>query len=152
VFQDRLDDVGVVIDTELIRHGQQQRVGFRNRLVLLELLDEGVRLGRVAAAKDSALASAEKTDLVSLIATTEIHAVAVIGERKDAAAVHRAYLDLNRTLHGFAKHKHADHLHERGIQCVIGILKSLYKTKIRSQREFDIWHKTMVHDQSGGID
>jgi hypothetical protein len=56
--------------------------------------------------------------------------------------VHRAYLDLNRTLHGFAKLKRADDLRESGIQCVIGILKSLYKTKIRSQREFDNWHKT----------
>ena len=35
VLQDRLDDVGVVVDAELIRHGQQQRVGLGDGLVLL---------------------------------------------------------------------------------------------------------------------
>lgn len=35
IFQDRLDDMGVVIDTKLIGHGQQQRVGLRDGFVLL---------------------------------------------------------------------------------------------------------------------
>ena len=51
VFQDRLDDVGVVIDAELIGHSEQQRVGFSDGFVLLELRNEGVRLGGVAAAE-----------------------------------------------------------------------------------------------------
>ena len=35
VLQDRLDDVGVVVDAELIGHGQQQRVGLGDGFVLL---------------------------------------------------------------------------------------------------------------------
>jgi len=87
MLEDRLDDVGVVVDPELVGHGQQQRVGFRDAFVLLELLDEDVRLGGVAAAEDGALAAAEKADLVALLAAApEIHPVAIVGEREDAAA------------------------------------------------------------------
>ena len=35
VLQDRLDDVGVVVDAELVGHGQQQRVGLGDGFVLL---------------------------------------------------------------------------------------------------------------------
>ena len=55
VLQDRLDDMRVVVDAELVGHRQQQRVGLGDGLVLLELLDEHVRLGGVAAAEDGAL-------------------------------------------------------------------------------------------------
>ena len=58
VLQDRLDDVGVVVDAELVRHGQQQGIGFGDRLVLLELLDQLIRLGGIAAAEDGALGCA----------------------------------------------------------------------------------------------
>jgi hypothetical protein len=47
----------VVIDPELIGHGQKQRAGVCDRFVLLELRNEDVRLGRVAAAEDGALTS-----------------------------------------------------------------------------------------------
>jgi AcrR family transcriptional regulator len=47
VGEDAVDDVGVVVDAELVRHGEQQRVGSCDRLVLLELLDQHIRLGRV---------------------------------------------------------------------------------------------------------
>ena len=55
--QDRLDDVGVVVDAELVGHGEQQRVGLGDGLVLVELLDQRVGLGGVAAAEDGAGAS-----------------------------------------------------------------------------------------------
>ena len=40
MLQDRLDDVGVVVDAELVRHGQQHCIGFRDGLVALELRNE----------------------------------------------------------------------------------------------------------------
>ena len=46
MLQDRLDDVRVVINAELIGHGQQERIGLGNGFVLLELLDEDVRFDR----------------------------------------------------------------------------------------------------------
>jgi len=39
VRQDRFDDVGVVLDTERVRHGQQQRVRFGDGLVASKLFD-----------------------------------------------------------------------------------------------------------------
>ena len=55
--------------------------------VFLQLLDEDVRLGGIAAAEDGALFFAEHADLVPLLAAAaEIHAVAVVDQREDAAA------------------------------------------------------------------
>jgi hypothetical protein len=68
VLEDRLDDVGVVVNAELIGHGQEQRVGLGDGFVLLELRDENVRLGGVAAAENGARVCVEKTDLVPLLA------------------------------------------------------------------------------------
>ena len=45
VRQDRLDDVGVIVDAERVRHGEQQRIRLRDRLVALQLLDQPIRLG-----------------------------------------------------------------------------------------------------------
>ena len=59
VLQDRLDDVDVVIDAELVRHGQQQRVGLGDGFVRLELLDENVRLGGVTPPENGALVVCE---------------------------------------------------------------------------------------------
>src|ERR1700722_12678385 len=46
--QDRFDHMGVVGNAELVGDGQEQRIGFRNGLVLFELFDQHVRLGGVA--------------------------------------------------------------------------------------------------------
>src|SRR5262245_33555053 len=87
MLEDRLDDVGVVVDTELIGNSQEQRVGLRDGFVLRELLDKGVRLGGIAAAENRSRVVAEETDLVlALAAAPKIGTVAVINERKDAAA------------------------------------------------------------------
>ena len=64
MFEDRLDDMGVVIDAELVGHREQQRVGFGDGLVFLELLDQDVRLGGVAAAENGAPVVAEEADRV----------------------------------------------------------------------------------------
>ena len=64
VLQDRLDDVGVVVDAELIGYGEKHRVGLGDRLILRKLLDQHVRFGSVAAAENGALVAAEKANLV----------------------------------------------------------------------------------------
>ena len=87
MFKDRLDDVGVVVDPKLIRDGQEQRVGRSDGFVFCELLDEDVRLGGVAAAKDRSFIAAEVADGVPLLLTpAEIGTVTVVDECKDAAA------------------------------------------------------------------
>lgn len=39
ILQDRLNHMGVVGDTKLVRHGEQQGIGFGNRLILRKLLN-----------------------------------------------------------------------------------------------------------------
>src|SRR5580692_5460907 len=86
VFKDSLDDMGVVVDTKLIRDGQEQRVSFGDGFVFRELLNENVRLGGVAAAKNGACVVAEEADAVLvLVLAPEIGTVAVVHQRKDAA-------------------------------------------------------------------
>ena len=51
VAQHTLDDVRVVVDAELIRDGQKQRVGGRDRLVVGKFLNEPVRLPGVRLAE-----------------------------------------------------------------------------------------------------
>ena len=68
--------------------------------------------------------------------------------------VRRAYLDLNRTLHGFATHHSADDLRKHARQRVAELLRNLEKaTVVVSQRDFDRWHEaacaklqTLYHD------
>src|SRR4029077_3569944 len=86
VLEDGLDDVGVVIDAELVGHGEQERVGFGDGFVLRELFDQDVRLGGVAAAEHGAPVVAEEADRVgALIVSPEIGAVAIVDQRKNAA-------------------------------------------------------------------
>src|SRR5271170_1107995 len=87
MFKDRFNDMGVVVDTELIGDGQEERVGLGDSFVLGELLNENVRLGGVAAAKDGSCVVAEEADRVLvLVSAAEIGTVAIVHQRKDAAA------------------------------------------------------------------
>ena len=52
--QNRFDHMRIVGNAQLVGDGQQQRVGLGDGLVLPELLDQGIRLGGVAAAEDRA--------------------------------------------------------------------------------------------------
>jgi hypothetical protein len=54
-------------------------------------------------------------------------------------AVDRAYLDLNRTLHGFATHKNADLLRSEAHKIVISLVQGLHGKKM-TQNAFDKWH------------
>ena len=85
--KDRLDDVRIVVDTELIGHGQEQRVGFRDGLVRRQLLYQSIRLGGVAATEDRPRLFIDEADRVlALVAAAEIGAVEVVHQRKNAAA------------------------------------------------------------------
>ena len=79
----------------MVRDGQQQCVGLGDGLVLLELFDQGIRLGGVAAAEDRARVRVDESDLVVTVAgAPEISAVAIVDQRKDAAADRDARLAL----------------------------------------------------------
>ena len=68
VGQNRLDDMRVVGDAQLVGDGQQQRVGLGDGLVLLELLDQDIRLGGIAAAEDRPGLLVDEADLVLILA------------------------------------------------------------------------------------
>ena len=58
------DHMRIVGNAQLVRDGPQQRVGLGDGLVLLELFDQGIRLGGVAAAEDRARVRVDESDLV----------------------------------------------------------------------------------------
>src|SRR6201996_2183760 len=87
VGEDAVDDVGVVVDAELVRHGEQQRVGGCDRFVLLELLDQHIGLGRGGAAEDRLGLRVDEPDLVGvLVLAAEVRPVPVVSEGEDAPA------------------------------------------------------------------
>jgi hypothetical protein len=70
-------------------------------------------------------------------------------------AVDRAYLDLNRTLHGFASHQNADLLRDESHRLMISLVKRLQEKKM-TQTAFDSWHqksckKLRQHFWNGGF-
>src|SRR3954447_16020472 len=66
VGQHALDDVGVVVDAQLVRHGEQQGVGGRDGLVLGQLGGELVRLAGVGL-PEAGVAAVEVPDLVGAV-------------------------------------------------------------------------------------
>jgi len=72
------------------------------------------------------------------------------GEGQDALqlCVRRAYLDLNRTLHGFAGHSTADQLREKAHQRVAEKVAALTH-EAASQKAFDSWHRKACLDLRG---
>lgn len=65
--QDRLDDMRVVGDAQLVRDRQEQRVGFRDGFIRLELLDENVGLSGIASSKDRPGPFVDEADLVLML-------------------------------------------------------------------------------------
>src|SRR5262245_40573064 len=79
--------MGVVLDPELIGDGQEEGIGFGNRLVRSQLLDQRIRLGSVAAPKNGPRPFVDEADLIfTFAAASEIRAIAVVHECDDAAA------------------------------------------------------------------
>jgi hypothetical protein len=71
----------------LVRDRQQKRVGFRNRFVLFELLDQRILLRRIGPAKDRPSGTIDVAELIrALLPTTEIDTIAAVYKGKDAAA------------------------------------------------------------------
>jgi hypothetical protein len=60
VLQNRLDDVGVVLDAELVRHGQKQGIRFRDGLSHMLLVALLAKLGR---SKEAEAATARVLEL-----------------------------------------------------------------------------------------
>jgi lysophospholipase L1-like esterase len=99
VGEDAVDDVGVVVDAELVGHGEQQRVGGCDRLVLFKLLDQHIRLGRVRAAEDRLGLRVDEPDLVGvLIPLAEVRPVPVVDQGEDAPAYRHTRLPLVASL------------------------------------------------------
>src|SRR5712692_6912747 len=86
-LQDALDGVSVVLDAELVRNGQQERVGGLDRGVPGELPDEGVGLRGVRAPEGRLGLRIEVANLIRrLVAAAEVRAVPIIDQGEDAAA------------------------------------------------------------------
>src|SRR5690606_33565836 len=104
IFEDRLDDMGVIVHAELVRHGQKQGVGFGNRLVAGKLPDEFIRLGGVGPAEDGTCPGVDIADRILLLAAAaEIGPVAIVDERENAAADRDAWrMAVAGRLPGFA--------------------------------------------------
>jgi hypothetical protein len=67
VGQDRLNDMRIVGDPKLIGDCQEQGVSLCDGLVCLELLDQQVGLGGIAAPEDRARPLVDKADLILLL-------------------------------------------------------------------------------------
>ena len=79
--------MGVVLDAELVGHREQQRVGRLDRRVLGQLRDEDIGLRGIRAAEDRLRLGIEVADLVRvLVAPSEVGAVAIVDQGKDAPA------------------------------------------------------------------
>src|ERR1700690_2758189 len=84
--QNRLQHMYVVGNAQLVRDGQEESVGFGNRIVFSELFNEHIGLGGIAPAKNGT-GIIDVTDLISFLRPPpEVSAVAIIGQREDAAA------------------------------------------------------------------
>ena len=57
------------------------------------------------------------------------------------AAVKRAYLDFNRTLHDFGKNKHRQEIYKQAEQRLITQLQSMLTEEMVSQEQYDKWHR-----------
>jgi hypothetical protein len=70
VLEDHFDHMLVVGNTELVRYSKKQRVGLGDGLVPRKLLNQHIRLRRIAAAEDRARVSFDEADLVLFLAAT----------------------------------------------------------------------------------
>ena len=67
VGEKRLDDMRIVGDAQLIGDGDKQRVGLCDGIILLQQFDQGIRLGRIAAAEDRPGVFVDEADLVFFV-------------------------------------------------------------------------------------
>ncbi len=79
--------MGVVGNPELVRHGQQQSVRRRNRLVLLKLLDQNIWLRCITTAENRPCVFFDEADLVPFLASSpEVRPITIVNQGKDTSA------------------------------------------------------------------
>src|SRR3984885_5415193 len=81
VGEDGLDHVSVVLNAELIGYGQEEGVGFSDRLILFQFLDQFAGFCRIGAAKNGAHV-VDDADLIAAAVPAEVGAVARVHERE----------------------------------------------------------------------
>src|SRR5664280_667936 len=86
VCEDRLEDVGVVVDAELVGDRQQHGVGGRDRLVAGQLLDQLVGLGRVRAPEHGPEVVDDADRVLGVEVVPEVRTVLLRDQREDGAA------------------------------------------------------------------
>ena len=79
--EDGLDQVRIVFDAKLVRHGQQQSVCFSDGFVPPQLFNEFARFPGIGAAKDGAHII-DDAHLIAAPVTTEVRAITVVDERE----------------------------------------------------------------------
>ena len=84
--QNCLQNMRAVGNTQLVRDGKQQCIGFGDRVVFSELLNEHIRLRSIATAKHCTRIINVADLIVFLRAPSEVGAIAIMGQREDAAA------------------------------------------------------------------
>jgi hypothetical protein len=79
--------VGVVLDAELVRDGEEQGVGRLDRRVLGQLPDEDVGLRGIGSPEDRLRLRVDVADLVLILTTpAEVRPITIVDERKDRPA------------------------------------------------------------------
>src|SRR5215470_3240192 len=87
MLQNGLDHMRVVVNAQLVGDGEKQRIGLGDRFIRLELLDQHIRLGRIASAEDRPRSLVDESGLILTLALmSEIGAIAIVDQREDAAA------------------------------------------------------------------
>jgi len=85
--QNCLHDMRIVGNTQLVWDGQQERVGFRDRLVFSKLFDQDIRLGCIATAEDRSCGFVKEAYFVLfLTAASEIATITVVDQCENTAA------------------------------------------------------------------
>src|SRR5436190_20833902 len=83
VFEDAPDGVNVIVHAQLVRDGQEQRVGSGDGLIGRELFDQDMGLSGVRAAEDGACVRVDVADLVMVTSVaSEVGLVPVVDERE----------------------------------------------------------------------
>src|SRR5690606_1273006 len=86
VREDRLYNMGIIVDPELVGDREQQRVGLGNGFVLFQFFNQNIRLICIGAAKYGTCVGLDISELVRALVISEIRPVAIIDQRENATA------------------------------------------------------------------
>jgi hypothetical protein len=97
VGQNRCDHTRIVGNAQLVGNGQQQRVGLGDSFVFPELLDEYMRLGRIAAAENRPGPRIDESDLVLIFTPASEIAAITIAKCTFCRTLHIAWSEIGCT-------------------------------------------------------